>query len=289
MNFKLLYETFPQLVPYSASTRNKYVFESEQGLLEVPKNQLTEQERTYLSIFLKPIRDNFPLQHLWGRFFAGELPQPPEQIEHYQLLKIIFAQPIQSLNELQLMLDGVAQKSWYLIQLDPCSLLILLVDEGDFIDFTPFLSIIEDDFKLSMSILTTPYENGNKLKEQFEILQCIPNEFFQLNSSAVYNFDEMIVLKMLTSISTNEAQQFLHSTLQEAMNEPVLIETVACYLRSICNFSQTAKSLYIHRNTLQKRLNRFEQLSKKSLKNSEDLFNLALAIKMYNLHTAVKK
>lgn len=289
MNFDLLYKTFPQLTPFNASTDNKYIFESEQGLLEVPKNQLTEQERIYLSIFLKPLSDNFQLQHLWWRYFQGEIPEPPVHVEHYQLLKIIFAKSFHDLNELQLVLEAIVQKNCYILQLDANSVIVLLLNEENFIDFTPFLSIIEDDFKASISILTTPYETGKNLKERFDILQSIPNDFFYLNSSYVYKLDEIFFVKMLTSISSNESQQFIDSILQTALHEPVLLETVACYFRNIYNFSQTAKELYIHRNTLQKRLNRFEQLSERDLKNSDDLLKIAIAIKMYKMHTTLNK
>ena len=65
MDYKLLFETFPQLTDYRADTTGKFIFQSEHGLLEVPKNQLTEKERTLLSIFLKPLPEYFDVQHLW--------------------------------------------------------------------------------------------------------------------------------------------------------------------------------------------------------------------------------
>lgn len=287
MNFKLLYEMFPQLTPYKATTVNKYVFESEHGLLEAPKHQLTTQELNYLSIFLKPIQENFPLQQLWERFFAGDLPHPPEKVEHYQLLKFVFTQPFHAIHELQLVLNAIVQKNGYVLELDCYSCLVLLIDEGHSIDFTAYKSLMEDDLKCSLSILTTPYENGNKLKEQYNFLQSIPIGYFRFNS-AIYELDDLILLKMFTCLPENEAQQFLQTTLQASLHEPVLLETVACYIQAVCNFTHTAKSLYIHRNTLQKRLNRFEQLSNKNLKDGNDLFKITTALKLYNMHTSLE-
>ncbi|MER2191302.1 MAG: helix-turn-helix domain-containing protein [Solibacillus sp.] len=288
MNFKLLYEMFPQLTPYNATTRNKYVFESERGLLEAPKHQLTTQELNYLSIFLKPIQENFPLQHLWMRFLTGSLPQPPEKFEHYQLLKFVFTQPFHAITELQLVFEAIVQQNCYILEQDHYSCIVLLIDEGGYIDFTPYKSLMEDDLKCCFSILTTPYENGNKSKAQFDVLQSIPIDYFRFNSS-IYELDELILLKMLNDLPPNESQQFLQTTLQASLHEPVLLETVACYIQAVCNFTQTAKSLYIHRNTLQKRLNRFEQLSNKNLKDGNDLFKIATAIKLYNMHTSLEK
>ena len=285
MDYKLLYETFPQLTAYRTDTKNKFIFQSEHGLLEVPKNQLTEKERTVLSIFLKPLPEYFDLQLLWTRFFTDESIQPPENIHHFQLLKIVFLEPFHKLHDLQHVLESIADCRCYILPFDELSYGILLVNSKEFTNFTPFIMLIEDDFKTSFTMMTTPLEQQNKLRESYQLLQSIPNEICHFNRKVVFELDEMILMKMFTSVSNCERKQFFSIILRDSANEHLLLETVECYIQHICNFSQTAKALYIHRNTLQKRLERFEELSGRNLKSSDDLLKINIALKLYKMHT----
>lgn len=285
MDYKLLFETFPQLTDYRIDTTNKFIFQSEYGILEVPKNQLTEQERTLLSIFLKPLPEYFDMQQLWTRFFADESIQPPENIHHFQLLKMVFLEPFNKINDLQHVLESIAGRYCYILPFNELTYDILLVNVEEFINFTPFIALIEDDFKTSFTIMTTPLEQKDKLRESYQLLKSIPNEICHSNRKVVFELDEMILTKMLTSAIDREREQFLSIILRGSAYEPLLLETVECYIQHICNFSQTAKALYIHRNTLQKRLERFEELSERNLKNSDDLLKISIALKLYKMHT----
>lgn len=289
MDYELLYEIFPQLTDYRSDTINKFVFQSEHGLLEVPKNQLTEQERKFLSIFLKPLPESFNLLHHWERFFKGEVIQTPEKIHHFQLLKIVFSEPFHKINDLQQVLEAIIGYSFYILPLNSCTYVILLINGTQFLDFTPFLALVEDDLKTPFSMMTTPLEQQDQLRESYSMLQSVPNEICHFDRKIVFELDEMIFIKMLTSIIGCERLQFLSIILKNAADEPTLLETVSCYIQHTCNFSKTAKALYIHRNTLQKRLDRFEELSERNLKDSEDLLKIQIALKMYKLHTHSNK
>ncbi|AWE07803.1 hypothetical protein DCE79_10585 [Lysinibacillus sp. 2017] len=285
MNYKLLFETFPQLTDYRTDTANKFIFQSEYGLLEVPKSQLTEQERTVLSIFLKPLPEYFDMQHLWMRFFTDESIQPPEDIHHFQLLKVVFLEPFHKINDLQHVLESIAGCFCYILPFDELTYGVLLVNGEEFINFTPFIALIEDDFKTSFTIMTTPLEQKDRLRESYQLLQSIPNEICHSDRKVVFELDEMILTKMLTATLDREREQFVSIILKESVAERTLLETVECYIQHICNFSQTAKALYIHRNTLQKRLERFEELSGRNLKSSDDLLKISIALKLYKMHT----
>lgn len=285
MDYKLLNETFPQLTEYRTDTENKFIFQSEHALLEVPKSQLTVHEYKVLSIFLKPLPDHYGLQHLWAHFFTDESIKPPEDIQLFQLLKIVFYEPFNKINDLQLVLESIAGCRCHLLPVDEFTFYILLVNVEQFTNFTPFIALIEDDFKTSFTIMTTPLEQKEKLRECYRLLQSIPKEICYFERKIVFELDEMILTKMLTSVLKCESEQFISVVLKGSAYETLLLETVECYIQHTGNFSQTAKALYIHRNTLQKRLERFEELSGRNLKNSDDLLRISIALRLYKMHT----
>lgn len=62
-----------------------------------------------------------------------------------------------------------------------------------------------------------------------------------------------------------------------------LLKTLQVYLSHNGNMTETAKELYIHRSTLQYRLEKIEDLLQVDLDNAEHRFNLNMAIKLYDL------
>jgi GAF domain-containing protein len=64
-----------------------------------------------------------------------------------------------------------------------------------------------------------------------------------------------------------------------------LVETLECYLGARCSVAESARSLYIHPNTVRQRLDRIERVTGLDLRQ-EDLLSLELALKVARLHRA---
>jgi purine catabolism regulator len=62
-----------------------------------------------------------------------------------------------------------------------------------------------------------------------------------------------------------------------------LTATLDCYFKNDCSLSQTAKSLYIHKNSVIYRLKKIEELTGLSVNNSDECFNLHLCLKFGQL------
>ena len=70
---------------------------------------------------------------------------------------------------------------------------------------------------------------------------------------------------------------------QEGHKGVDLVHTLRVYLENNGNLTKTAEQLFIHRSTLQYRLERIADLLKINLQNAEETFNLMLALKLYDL------
>lgn len=288
MNYQLLYETFPQLTPYQVDTTDKYVFQSEEGLFEIPKTQMTAKEKNVLSIFLKQLPEHFDMQQLWQQYI-DDLQQPmPEKLTYFQLFKINFLQPMHKLADFQHTFEAIVGQRSYMLKLKEDSYCILLINCTDFIEMAPYISLLKDDFQTNFQLMTTAVERAVNLRNRIDLLKSLPLIAGEQTSDKIYSMDDILMSKLLMAFDASESEEFCQIILQQAIEEPVLLETIAMYMTHLFNFSQTAKALYIHRNTLQKRLDRFEILSQKQLKSSDDVFKITVALKMmnlYNLHT----
>lgn len=97
------------------------------------------------------------------------------------------------------------------------------------------------------------------------------------------------VSEMLRIIPTKDLQEFYQHVLLELTNhqhqeeEQILLNTLAVYLETHCQISETAKRLYVHRNTVIYRLEKCEEILGKSLKDPDTTFHLRLALRIKSL------
>ena len=99
-----------------------------------------------------------------------------------------------------------------------------------------------------------------KKKEINELLQMIPE-------NDLMNYQQMM-FKPFTLLPLDE--------------QTMLLETLYVYLESHCQISETAKRLFVHRNTVIYRLEKCSNLLKKDLKDPEITIQLRLALRIRN-------
>jgi purine catabolism regulator len=96
------------------------------------------------------------------------------------------------------------------------------------------------------------------------------------------------VPEILRMVPFDQLRKFYTDTFQAFANEPkrdhqVLLQTLAVYLETHCQMSETAKRLYVHRNTVIYRLEKCEEIIGRSLKEPEETLRLRLAFRIRSL------
>ncbi|WP_077735516.1 PucR family transcriptional regulator [Bacillus sonorensis] len=92
------------------------------------------------------------------------------------------------------------------------------------------------------------------------------------------------VSELLRMVPIDDLKKFYTYTLQKLANLPGddhgLLHTLSVYLETHCQISETAKRLYVHRNTVIYRLEKCEELLGKSLKDADTTLRLRLALRI---------
>lgn len=103
----------------------------------------------------------------------------------------------------------------------------------------------------------------------------------------VMTYNESNILYILKDYRNSEAsKQLMNATvlkLQKYKNEGDLLHTLDVFLKNGQNILKTSNELFIHRNTLYKRLKKIEQLTNVDLNNQDDVIKLSIALKFYDL------
>jgi purine catabolism regulator len=96
------------------------------------------------------------------------------------------------------------------------------------------------------------------------------------------------VMELLRQIPLEDLKNFYSFTLNgfsatKTGEEQSLLETLSVYLETHCQISETAKRLFVHRNTVVYRIEKCEEILGKSLKDSEATLQIRLALRIKSL------
>ncbi|WP_041580262.1 PucR family transcriptional regulator [Bacillus sp. 1NLA3E] len=135
---------------------------------------------------------------------------------------------------------------------------------------------------------------------QYKTISTLHKSFFEAheairlmkqfnNNTVVSHFEDYSVYHFLGSnIKNPELEDFFIKSLGKIYDHDNLhgtgyLTTLESYFQNNHNLSETAKALFIHRNTLIYRIEKIREILNTDLKNSEELLQIQLALKVYRL------
>ncbi|MFS0779080.1 PucR family transcriptional regulator ligand-binding domain-containing protein [Neobacillus sp. 3P2-tot-E-2] len=135
---------------------------------------------------------------------------------------------------------------------------------------------------------------------QYETIRSLHKSFSEANESirlmqkfedsgGVSHFEDHSIYHFLDSnIKTMELEEFFMKQLGKVYEHDQLhgtsyIITLENYFQNNLNISETAKAMFLHRNTLIYRIEKIKEILNTDLKNSEELLQIQLALKIFRL------
>lgn len=247
-------------------------FQTELGqTFGILKSSLSETEKELLITLFHQIKktneDNFSVsQQKWYDFLFSEKPidTPPLAAEQSNVRFYYFylTKPIDDKQSFEEAVQGI---------LNSDLILWLNSSQGIIIEEKPTAILEMDSLKNLSDTLTSDFyvepflyigqlqKNDSYLREKFKQEQnCFQTVHHTSNRERVISFYEalpLLVLKSPSKISGN----LLSNHLVEALEDNELIHTIEAFLQSNLNASSTAKRLFIHRNSLQYRLEKLQE------------------------------
>mgnify|MGYP000992175475 CR=1 FL=1 len=92
--------------------------------------------------------------------------------------------------------------------------------------------------------------------------------------SRVYSYKDYLFIKLLEDLSKDKVNQYLNMSLdktaQEVFKDRELLDTAEQFLNNSLNISETARIMYMHRNTLIYRLDKIENMTGLNLRKFSD-------------------
>jgi purine catabolism regulator len=133
---------------------------------------------------------------------------------------------------------------------------------------------------LTLSDWPAAYEQALQAMALGERLK-LNNQFVEFNSLGIYRL--LYDLEELPQVRLFTDEIMLPLAEYDAQNRGSLVKTVEAYFDHHGNISQTAESLFVHRNTLLYRMERIQELTGLQLDQANMRLALHLALKMWQL------
>ncbi|WP_335872053.1 PucR family transcriptional regulator [Bacillus sp. 2205SS5-2] len=273
---------------------------SQKQFIGLPKEELTTNEEEILSLFLEPVTPSSfltysPLQSQWHQFlFDYDYSQQPlSNGEEYRLIHFHLSSFIDGelfIEALSHIFSGETtvifhEQGFGLIIEKKSNFMITLED------LSSSVQILESDFLTGISFFygkihkvdaTLPQEMWKEQSLFSFALTLMPR-------NKVLTFEEIFPIYLIKQLSPSQKEAVFSSVQQIFLDEPELLTTIKHFLENQSNVSLTAKQLYMHRNSLQYRIDKFIEKTQIDLRSFKGSLTAYLACIDYELQLQTNK
>jgi hypothetical protein len=254
----------------------------------IDKSVLSPKDLELLSIFLTPYKDRqvhlSPEKAYWHHllFQHPEDILPAEQDARLQFIHFSIARPIQGRDEFEEALKGLYHQNVIIIwENDQDGVIIEKFREMTLPDYSldAVIDVLISDFGTNMQFFEgqvyrlplTPGRQFQLEKEWFQLCKAV------LDQEKVIRMTDVFA-HLLLSYTPDSLKEELQYALHDVAQDDELLKTIKTYLECNLNVSLTSKKLYMHRNSLQYRIDKFVEKTGIDIKNFQGAVTAYLAV-----------
>ncbi|MCL6572102.1 MAG: helix-turn-helix domain-containing protein [Bacillus sp. (in: Bacteria)] len=270
-----------------------YIFydDAENEWMGIPKSLLSEKEVSLLKtlyelVEIKPVTIH-PAAKGWDEFLMVDGPLPIYNPETYFRF-IQFHINGKDVNQIEIesALKGFFTEDAIIIWESECCGIIIEEKKQISLSEEEFISMaetLESDFYVKVSFFIGKlYLLSKQLHAKFHL----EKEYFSfgltnLGNPTIFTFERVFPAYLAYYLPVEIKQRVNQEILDIFIDDPEMFSTIKMFLENNSNASMTAKKLYIHRNTLQYRIDKFTEKTGIGLKDFYGAFTVFLACLLF--------
>ncbi|WP_155592592.1 PucR family transcriptional regulator [Lysinibacillus cavernae] len=286
MDLHKLQQRFPLLNPFSGRTDGNYVFNFDNQLYEIPTHTVTPSEFELLQIFSDPIALPHDNDKVWLDYFTDQTDIAPSILPLHRLLFLHFDKDFTALALLRTVFEALLGKDILLLSLHPQLFVIIeCIDSDEILNFDHYLNPLMEDLEVHFKMFVSDViPDIAKTKERFNWYVQLQQFIWTYTPKHVLTQQELLVPYVAQRIDSHEKEIFISSILKNAISQPELLLMIKQLIEYEGNITLASKKMYMHRNTLQNRLEKFLQLTQKDIRQFSHRIEVYLAIIFLESH-----
>ncbi|WP_142919211.1 PucR family transcriptional regulator [Peribacillus saganii] len=237
-------------------------------ILGIPSKQITKEEAgLLLTLFTVPTEANFNLSHsqrLWHAYLHDEACLPVTSWQMIRFIHLHLSNDDFSLSDFEEAITSLVSDDSILVWTDSMrGVLIQHLSEDSLgtSELFQLLDTLESDFYVRLRLFSgTSHYVENSLRQHFDY----EREIFEtcagkLPSAKILDLPRAFPYMLSMGIPENIKVWYINVLIGRVLDDDELISTVKTYIECGSNASHAAKQLYIHRNSLQYRIDKFTE------------------------------
>lgn len=294
-----LQKLFPSLittVPKDRALYEQYEWyvTAEHEKIGILKSELTTKEATLLATFLVHSNSKLPRltteERMWKkRLESGEVKQHAYtktsfrfvyfHIEKQQIDPTSFNEAIKALFSKRISILWESEQEGILIEEQT------LTDEA--IDFKRIINILISDLYVDIKFFVGLFQRSLKhIATYYETIKQTAQIMFTYSNQAVVHYPEAIPYILLHQTKYEVRDKLISDLLAEFAEDTDMLQTIQTFFQCHLNVSVTAKEMYMHRNSLQYRIDKFHDKTGLDIQQFDQALAVYVAIIAKRFHTS---
>jgi len=289
---KKLQNVFPTLIFYSEANDIRlenydWFITKDDDVFGISNKELTKKDQTLLATLLQPYYPNLPLQtkveNVWINEINGVQQETALQINNpfrfvYFSITENQINPVdfrEAINEL------FAKEVPILWENENEGILIEGTDDStDTISYEHIINLLMSDLYVNINFYVGPFRQDlTDVKQYFHSILDSAKLMTTLTNKSVMTYIEAIPYLLMNEMNPDFRTQIAHSVLQEFVHDEETLKMITTFFECNLNISETAKKLYMHRNSLQYRLDRFHEKTTIDIRQFNQAMTVYLALR----------
>lgn len=253
--------------------------------LGIPREDIVEKELRLLKAILEyyePLKRNNLTQAWFSFLFYGGEPPLGDEETPYRIVQFLYKGNELTQQDFYDALKGFFSKNALFLWKNDNQGLIVEKDCDNALgeeDFKSIANTFENDtYEKIFFYLGKLHKKNSQLSSIFRLEEnCFVQGLQLLPAERVLTFEKIFPYWLIGGLSDDSCKVLVHNVLEKVKDDKELLTTVQIFIENNMNASVTAKKLYIHRNTLQYRLERFSEKTGIVLKDFHAVFTVYAA------------
>lgn len=279
---KNIYNT---LIPYdkTVSAEYQWFITNNHDVFGIKNTELQEKDLKLLLTFFKRYAPMIPEQSHKEKQWEERINNPNAAAIHFPFRFVYFTISKQQIHakELKDALYTLFGKEYPILWENESEGILIeeLEYEEEQIQFDQIIDILMADLSVNIHFFVGEVLNSNgAIKEQFNQIRKMGNQLFQISGRNVIHYIEATPYLLLANLSPDDRDKLSRSVLMHFVQDKEMIETLENFFTYNMNISETAKNMYMHRNSIQYRIDKFMKETNINIQKFNEAITVKLAI-----------
>lgn len=286
--FKKLKTIYPSLITYNHNDSDlpddfRWFIDDENKIIGIHESELSEKDEKLLNTFLLPYSITLPNktveEQLWYTYIhngTDKKTSSPYRFIYFSIHK----QGIDP-HSFKDAVNELFGKTIPIIWLNETDGIIIeeVSITSEMMDYEQIIDIIMADFYSKINFFIGEVKNTfTDVQDYYESIIKSGPMIFQIANKEVIDYIEAVPYIILNFMDDSTKKLVVDSILKDFQDDEEMLQTIQSFLTHNLNVSETAKQMYMHRNSLQYRIDKFINVTGVNIQQFDEAITVQLAL-----------